>query len=175
MKFELTIVADVFIDENSYPTIAPNDVLKGVIIQNSDIIDGFEITTSIPNLDNTKDFFFTSAKIMKKKLIKDTFYFLVHRKHSDTWHIGYVDDSGAGMIDRFPGSTPESYKSKKVASEIMNSMIVGIHDKKALDVVYEIDKLFDRKDAVAFVERLLHNKTEENRNENNPCKKSCTP
>lgn len=169
LKIELTITADVFIDKNSYPNIAPNDVLNGVIIQNSDIIDGFELTTSIPNTDNTKDFFFTSAKITKRKLIKETFYFLVHRKHSDTWHIGYVGDSSAGMIDRFSGNTPESYKSKKVASEIMHSMIVGIHDKKSLDVVYEIDKLFDRKDATAFVERILHDKSEENNNENSPC------
>ncbi len=169
MKIELTVIADVFIDENSFPNIAPKNVLDGVIIQNSDIIDGFEITTNIPNLDNTKDYFFTSARIAKKKIIKDTFYFLVHRKSSDTWHIGYADDSDAGMISLFPINTPQTFNSKNAAIKTMHNLVVGTYDKKSMDAVYEIDKLFDKKDAIAFVKRILQDKTEENQNENNPC------
>ena len=161
MKIELTIIADVLIEENSYSNVVSDTVLDGVIIQNSDTIDGFEITTSIPNPDNTKNFFFTSAKITKKKIINDKFYFLVHRKSSDTWHIGYADNSDAGMISLFPTNIPETYKSKRIAANIMLSMVVGSHDKKTLDVVYEIDKLFDKTEAIAFVKRISQNKSEE--------------
>lgn len=169
MKIELTVIADVFIDENSYPNIAPKNVLDGVTIQNSDIIDGFEITTNIPNHDNTKDFFFTSAKITKRRIINDKFYFLVHRKSSDTWHIGYADNSDAGMISLFPTNIPETYKSRTAATNTMHCLAVGSHDKKSSDIVYEIDKLFDKADAIAFVKRISQDKSEENQNENNPC------
>lgn len=99
----------------------------------------------------------------------DTIYFLVHRKSSDTWHIGYADNSDAGMISLFPTNIPETYKSKTVATDTMHCLVAGSRDKKSSDIVYEIDKLFDKADAIAFVKRILQDKSEENRNENNPC------
>ena len=56
MQIEITIAADIVIDENKHPNITPDDLLKGVVIRNSDVVDGFELTTNIDGFDNTVDF-----------------------------------------------------------------------------------------------------------------------
>lgn len=167
MKIELTVTADVSIDNSLYPDITPERILEAVVVRDSDLVDGFEITTDIDSLDNTKNFFLTSAKIAKKRLIKDKCYFLVHRKFSDTWHIGYADDSDSGMISIAPTNIPQTYESKKAAMKGMRNIVIGFHEHKSFDEVYEIDKFFDKAEAIAFAKHILKIK-KKYQNENNP-------
>ena len=46
-----------------------DDVRNGIRIYNSDIIDGFELTTSINGCDNTSDFFLKNSIIKKAELL----------------------------------------------------------------------------------------------------------
>lgn len=69
MKIELKIIADIDIDQEEYPDITPEIVLDGVRVYESDVVDGFEITTSIRGLDNTNDFFLKNAVLEDKQLI----------------------------------------------------------------------------------------------------------
>lgn len=71
MKIEFKITADVEIDQKKYPNITPEMILDGIRIYESDVIDGFEVTTSINGLDNTSDFFLKNAAIEEKHLILD--------------------------------------------------------------------------------------------------------
>ena len=61
---------DVDIDKDQYPHLTIEDIEKSIVIQNSDAIDGFEITTNLPHLDNTRDFFLWDGVIVKKELIQ---------------------------------------------------------------------------------------------------------
>ena len=71
MKIELKIIADIDIDQDEYPDITPETVLDSVRVYESDVVDGFEITTSIKGLDNTHDFFLQNAVLEEKKLIDE--------------------------------------------------------------------------------------------------------
>ena len=71
MKIEFKITADVEIDKRKYPDITPETVLDGIRIYESDVIDGFEVTTSINGLDNTNDFFLKNAVLEEKQLIAE--------------------------------------------------------------------------------------------------------
>lgn len=71
MKIELKIIADIDIDQDEYPDITPEIVLDGVRVYESDVVDGFEITTSIRGLDNTNDFFLKNAVIEEKQLVDE--------------------------------------------------------------------------------------------------------
>lgn len=71
MKIELKIIADIDIDQDEYPDITPEEVLNGVRVYESDVVDGFEITTSINGLDNTQDFFLKNAVLEEKQLIDE--------------------------------------------------------------------------------------------------------
>lgn len=166
MKIELTIIADI--DEKTSKNISLDEFLEGIVIRNSDVVDEFELTTLLNNDNNSIDSFLRNAKIAKRKLIKEQYYFLVHRKCSDTWHIGYVGDSDAGMIGMFPTNIPETYKSKTDAVNTIRRLVGDSYDKKYLDIVYEIDKLFYKSDAIALVEQTLQDGFKENRSENKP-------
>ena len=61
---------DVDIDKDQYPHLTIEDIKKSIVIQNSDAIDGFEITTNHPRLDNTRDFFLWDGVIVKKELVQ---------------------------------------------------------------------------------------------------------
>lgn len=69
MKIRLTVEMDVDIDTEEYPDMTEEEVRKAVVIQDSDVVDGFEITTSHPHYDNTNDFFLSNGVIVKKELI----------------------------------------------------------------------------------------------------------
>lgn len=69
MKIRLTVEMDVDIDTEEYPDMTEEEVRRAVVIQDSDVIDGFEITTNHPDYDNTNDFFLSNAVIVKKELI----------------------------------------------------------------------------------------------------------
>lgn len=71
MKIELKIIADIDIDQDEYPNITPETVLDSVRVYESDVVDGFEITTSIKGLDNTSDFFLKNAVLEEKQLIDE--------------------------------------------------------------------------------------------------------
>ena len=71
MKIKLKIIADLDIDQDEYPNITPETVLDGVRAYESDVVDGFEITTSIKGLDNTQDFFLKNAVLEEKQLIDE--------------------------------------------------------------------------------------------------------
>lgn len=71
MKIKLKIIADLDIDQDEYPNITPETVLDGVRVYESDVVDGFEITTSIKGLDNTQDFFLKNAVLEEKQLIDE--------------------------------------------------------------------------------------------------------
>lgn len=71
MKIELKIIADIDIDQDEYPDMTPEKVLDGVRVYESDVVDGFEITTSIKGLDNTQDFFLKNAVLEEKQLIEE--------------------------------------------------------------------------------------------------------
>ena len=60
---------DVDIDKDQYSHLTIEDIEKSIVIQNSDAIDGFEITTNLPHLDNTRDFFLWDGVIVKKELV----------------------------------------------------------------------------------------------------------
>ncbi len=68
MKVELKIEAEIEIDKDEYPNITPQMVLNGVRIFESDVCDGFEITTSIEGCNNTSDFFLKDAVLLEKHL-----------------------------------------------------------------------------------------------------------
>lgn len=155
MQIEITIAADIVIDENKHPNITPDDLLKGVVIRNSDVVDGFELTTNIDGFDNTVDFFLQKAKITKKSLINNICYFLVYRKCADTWHVGYLEDSEAGMISIAPTSFPVTYNDKQKATKLMNDSVIRTKDSFALNEIYEFDRLFDKNDAIKFVKQYL--------------------
>ncbi len=69
MKIRLTLEMDVDIDAEEYPDMTEEEVRKAVVIQDSEVIDGFEITTRHPHYDNTNDFFLSNGVIVKKELI----------------------------------------------------------------------------------------------------------
>ncbi|MBR6509709.1 MAG: hypothetical protein IKT38_03790 [Clostridia bacterium] len=71
MKIEFKITADVEIDQEEYPDITPEKILESIRIYESDVIDGFEVTTSINGLDNTSDFFLKNAVLEEKQLIAE--------------------------------------------------------------------------------------------------------
>lgn len=71
LKIELKIIADIEIDQEEYPEITPEEVLDGITIYDSDVVDGFELTTEIYGLSNTSDFFLRNAYIEKKRLISE--------------------------------------------------------------------------------------------------------
>ena len=71
MKIELKITADIDIDKDENPDITPEKVLDGVRVYESDVVDGFEITTSIKGLDNTQDFFLKNAVLEEKQLVDE--------------------------------------------------------------------------------------------------------
>ena len=68
MKVELKIEAEIEINKDEYPNITPQMVLNGVQIFESDVCDGFEITTSIEGCNNTSDFFLKNAVLLEKHL-----------------------------------------------------------------------------------------------------------
>ena len=69
IKIRLTVEMDVDIDTEEYPDLTEEEVKKAIVIQDSDVIDGFEITTNHPYYDNTNDFFLRNGVIVKKELI----------------------------------------------------------------------------------------------------------
>lgn len=71
MKIEFKITADVEIDQEEYPDITPEKILESIRIYESDVIDGFEVTTSINGLDNTSAFFLKNAVLEEKQLIAE--------------------------------------------------------------------------------------------------------
>lgn len=168
MKIELTVIADIFIDDECQK-ISPDEVLKGIVIRDSDTVDGFELTTDIPGFDNTADFFLKNGRIKEKKFILDKCYFLAHRKCSDTWHVGYLEESEVGMISIAPTSFPVTYNDKEKAEKLLFNSVFRIRDSFTLNEIYEFEKIFDKKEAKEFVEKCLQKKVEENPNENNPC------
>lgn len=54
---------------NNGATITPEDVLQAIILQNSDIIDGFELTTTLPGFDCAFDYFLCNGKIISKEFV----------------------------------------------------------------------------------------------------------
>lgn len=169
MKIELTVIADIFIDDECQ-NISPNEVLKGIVIRGSDTVDGFELTTDIPGFDNTADFFLKNGRIKEKKFILDKCYFLAHCKCNDTWHVGYLEEgSEAGMISIAPTSFPVTYNDKEKAEKLLFNSVFRTRDSFALNEIYEFEKIFDKKEAKEFVEKCSQKKVEENENENNPC------
>lgn len=69
MKYEIVLSIEIDIDKNEYPDVTDKDVVEGLIIQDSDIVDGFELTTAVRGYDNTKDYFLKNAKIINKNII----------------------------------------------------------------------------------------------------------
>lgn len=69
MKCEIVISVEICIDKKEYPNVSEKDVLDNLIIQDSDIIDGFELTTEIRDYDNAKDYFLKNARIISKRKI----------------------------------------------------------------------------------------------------------
>lgn len=65
-NIQLVISAEIEYDDDDYVGIEPSDVLSHITIQESDVIDGFEITTNIDGLDNTTDFFLQNAVIKSR-------------------------------------------------------------------------------------------------------------
>lgn len=68
-KLRLTIEMDIDTDE--YPNLTAKEVEQSVILQDSDAIDGFEITMCHPDLDNTSDFVLSNGVIVQKELISE--------------------------------------------------------------------------------------------------------
>lgn len=48
-----------------------NQVIKNIVLKDHDIIDGFELTTDMYDLDNTYDFFLDNGKIISKEIVQD--------------------------------------------------------------------------------------------------------
>ena len=69
-KLRLTIEMDIDTDE--YTNLTADEVAKSIILQDSDVVDGFEITTNHPDLENTSDFVLSNGVIVQKELISET-------------------------------------------------------------------------------------------------------
>lgn len=69
MKCEIVLSVEINIDKKEYPNVSEKDVLDNLIIQDSDVIDGFELTTEIRGYDNANDYFLKNARIVSKKQI----------------------------------------------------------------------------------------------------------
>ena len=68
-KLRLTIEMDIDTDE--HPNLTAKEVEQSIILQDSDVVDGFEITTCHPDLDNTSDFVLSNGVIVQKELISE--------------------------------------------------------------------------------------------------------
>ena len=68
-KIRLTIEMDIAVDE--YPNLTADEVAKSIILQDSDMIDGFEITTNHPDLENNSDFVLSNGAIVRKELVPE--------------------------------------------------------------------------------------------------------
>ena len=60
------------IDTDEYTNLTADEVAKSIILQDSDVVDGFEITTNHPDLENTSDFVLSNGVIVQKELISET-------------------------------------------------------------------------------------------------------
>ena len=69
MKYEIVLSIEIDIDKSEYPNITEKDVVDSLFIQDSDIIDGFKLTTAVKGYDNTKDYFLKNARIINIKPI----------------------------------------------------------------------------------------------------------
>lgn len=45
------------------------DILRGIVLRESDIIDGFELTTNIPGHSPVTDFFLCNGRIVDKRFL----------------------------------------------------------------------------------------------------------
>lgn len=71
MKMQVTVELDVEIDREEYPELDEKDVLDGVYIYDDYLVDGFVLSTDIPNCNNLHDFFLRSGKIIKKEMMPE--------------------------------------------------------------------------------------------------------
>lgn len=68
---KIRVIIEAEIDEENMEECGCDidDVRNGIRIYDSDIIDGFEFTTSIRGCDNTSDFFLKNGEIKKVELL----------------------------------------------------------------------------------------------------------
>lgn len=107
-KLRLTIEMDIDIDPDEYPDLTVKEVEKSIIIQDSDVIDGFEITTYHPDLDNTSDFFLKNGVIVQKELISE----------SQTEEIDYKHEVIDSVDKEFQAYESDLLDGKKTAEEV---------------------------------------------------------
>lgn len=69
-KVRMTIEFDINEEMLQKSGIPASGVLKGLRFRESDVVDGFDITTHIPGFDNTSDFFLENGAIVDKMLVE---------------------------------------------------------------------------------------------------------
>lgn len=69
MKKKIRLMIEVEVGNYKKHGLDEDDVLNGLVLENSNIIDGFELTTDIDELDRTVDYIINDAKIIKKEFI----------------------------------------------------------------------------------------------------------
>lgn len=67
MKLKLEIELEIGAMESSKPVPMKN-IVNGIVLLQDDVIDGYDLTTSIAGCDPTTDFYIGEAKIIKKEV-----------------------------------------------------------------------------------------------------------
>lgn len=71
MKKKIRLTIEVEVGDYKKYDLDENDVFYGLTLEKSDIIDGYELTTDIDELDNTVDYIIKNAKIVNKEFINE--------------------------------------------------------------------------------------------------------
>lgn len=71
MKKKIRLTIEVEVGDYKKYDLDENDVFYGLTLEKSDIVDGYELTTDIDELDNTVDYIIKNAKIVNKELINE--------------------------------------------------------------------------------------------------------
>ena len=143
-KLRLTIEMDIDTDE--YPNLTADEVAKSIILQDSDVVDGFEITTNHPDLENTSDFVLSNGVIAQKELISEEQSEEIDYKHEV---IDSVDKEYKAYETELLRGTPEevyahSYESM-VKTEFRETICGGVEfeDKVYKALYQEKGKILD--------------------------------
>ena len=70
-KIRVTIDIEVSTESDDGIIKTIEEIAKNIVVVDSDIVDGFEITTNFDDIDNTSDFFLNAAYFHKIEIIDD--------------------------------------------------------------------------------------------------------
>ncbi len=89
MKLKLEIELEIG-EHNDSKSVPMKDIVTGIVLVQDDVIDGYNLTTSIAGCDPTTDFYIGDAKIVKKEVDLTGFEFAgCNREEAYQGHLEY--------------------------------------------------------------------------------------